>query len=266
MKTIGDIELVGGSILNLNAESLATDPAFTADDEGRIIYNTTTNEYRFNNGSEWVAFQSDAVSSSTTLRDTLGTEWVNSNFSFNPTQLNLFDNVSGLTSNSSLYDALNQLDSAITTSLNVTKLQDVDLDFTSGLEVNNIVYYNGSEFVNGTVNDLDLVELDLSELDDVTFSSLKANEIAAYNGSEWVNRPLVYTFDDLSGANQVFNVNHNLGTRFVSVTIFDRALGGVKTLDPSSLTSIVMSDDNNLTVTLNRNTRVTILVIGMALS
>ena len=265
MKHNGNIELVGGQILNLVGESLASDPTFDAAEEGRMFYNTATKEYKFNNGTDYVAFETDIVSASTTLRASLGTEWVNTDFSFNPTTLNTLSNISGLTSNSSLYDVIDQLNTGIDTALTVTKLQGIDLDFTGGLATGNIIYYNGSSFVSGTINDVDLVDISLSQINDVNLTSIANNEIAVYQNSEWVNKPLAFQYQELSGLTNTFAIAHNLGVQFCDVTIIDMDTATPSRIDPALVTTVNYDDANNLTVTLTGNKRVTIVVQGLGL-
>ena len=266
MKHLGDIELIGGEVKNMKVEALSSDPAFVASDEGRIIYNTSTREYKFNNGTDWVAFESDAVSASTTLRSTLGTEWVNTDLSFIPTALNNLDNLSGLSSNDSLFDVITQLDAAITSSLTVTKLQGIDLNFTGGVSVRNIIYFDGNDFIPGTINDLDTVQVSVDDLTDTALTSPANNEILTYSGSDWVNKKFVMEYNDLTGLTSTFNVNHNLGKQYVGLTIIDRSTNPGKKVPDSDVTSVTYTDENNLIVVLNSNRPVTIIVTGFPLA
>lgn len=265
MKHFGDIELIGGVIKNMVGENFSSDPTFSASEAGRIIYNTTSNEYKFNNGTEWVVFETDIVSSSVTLRATLGTNWVNPDFSFNPAPFNALDNISGLTGTESLFDVIFQLDNGITSALTVTKLQGVDIDFSGGLSAGDIIFFNGEDFIAGTLDNLVVQSITLDDLTDVTLTTLEDNEITIFQNSEWVNKAFFFQFEDLSNLSSVFVVNHNLNTQFCDVTIVDMSTATPSRIDPSLITSIEYDDANKLTVTLTGNKPVTIVVVGVAL-
>lgn len=259
-KHYGDIELVSGTIINLEAENVSADPAFDPDDEGTIIYNTVEKAYKYNNGTSWVTFEISLTATSA-LVDTLGSEWINPDFSFDPTDFNALNIFSGLTTDDSLFDVIGQIDTAITAALNVTTLRGVNLNFTEGsLVANNIVYFNGTEFVAGTINDLDLVEIDFAELNDVGFTSLSNDQIAVHQGGSWVNKAIFYKYEELSGTLNTFTVNHSLGEQFCHVTIIDRSFATPRTITPSLISKIEYNSASTLTVTLNANTPVTILV------
>ena len=268
MKVLGDIDIRGGGkIINMAAEAVDTDPVLEASEEGRIIYNTTENAYKYNNGSTWLAFEV-SLSGSDTLISTLGDNWINNDLSFNPAPFNALDNVSGLDSNDSLFSVIEQLDTAITSALNVVTLQGVSLDFTAGdLSANNIIYFDGTNFVPGTVNDLDTVELNLSEIQDVNITTPADNEQLVYQSGAWVNLPTHFQYQDLSGTNSTFVVNHNLGVQFCDVTIIDMSVATPQRIDPTLVQTVAYQDANQLTVVLAPaagNKPVTILVQGMA--
>ena len=140
MDVIGNLRFLSlgnGELQNAIIERLASDP--TAAD-GRIYYNTTDNEYRFYNGTAWLAFgASGDISSLQTevneIEASLG-DFVNSDGTFDPTPLNLLGNVAGLSGGSptsSLMDALTQLDAAISAAATtggadkLTELTDVSI-------------------------------------------------------------------------------------------------------------------------------------------
>ena len=259
-KHYGDIELVSGTIINFEAENVAADPAFTVVEEGRMIYNTAEKAYKYNNGTSWVTFEV-SLTSTNELILTLGANWINPDFSFDPTDFNDLDNISGLTTNDSLYDVIAELDAAITSSQSVVTLQGVPLDFTSGdLVANDIIYFNGTEFVRGTVNDLGLVELNFSDLQDTNFSGLGNDQIAVYQSGGWTNKPFFHKFQELSGTLNVFTVNHSLGEQFCHVTVVDMGFSPPRRMDPSSISRIEYNSASTLTVTLTTNRPVTIVV------
>lgn len=260
-KVYGNVELIGGgAVINLAAESVASDPAFDADDEGLIVYNTTEKTYKYNNGASWVAFEV-SLTSSTQLVDTLGNNWINPDFSFDPTDFNALDNIGGLTSDDSLFDVLVAFDAAITDAKNVETLQGVPLDFDSGdLSANNIVYFDGTNFVSGTVNDLDLVQLTVAQLQDTSISDPENEEILVYSGGGWTHKPIFFRYQELSSTLSTFTVNHSLGEQFCHVTVIDMSFATPRTIDPSEISSIEYNSVNTLTVNLTGNKPVTIVV------
>ena len=263
-KVYGDIELLGGgTIINMAAEKLETTPEFNADDEGRIIYNTTEGEYQYNNGSTWVSFQV-ATASNSALIETLGSNWINGDYGFNPVPFNNLDNISGLTADDSLFDVISQLDSGITTAQAVETLQGVTLNFeVADLDARNILYYDGANFVPGTINDLDTIVLSVGELDDITLTDVADNQTLVYQGGDWINVSTHFEYQDLSGTVSVFVIPHNLGTQFCNVEIIDMSGATPVRIDPSEITSISYDSTTQLTVTLTGNKAVTILVSGM---
>ena len=262
-KHYGDIELISGAIINLEAENVSADPAFDAAGEGRIIYNTTQKAYKYNNGTSWVTFEV-SLTSTTELVDTLGSNWINPDFSFDPTDFNALDNLTGLTTGDSLYSVIEGLDAAITSALSVTTLRGVNLDFTSGsLVAGNIVYFNGIEFVAGTVNDLDLVNIGFDELIDTDFTSQSNDQIAVYENGLWRNKPIFYKYQELSRTLNTFTVNHSLGEQFCHVTIIDMSFTTPRRISNANISSIEYNSSSTLTVSLNVNKPVTIIVSSL---
>lgn len=262
-KHYGDIELVNGAIINLAAESVSADPTFNASDEGLIIFNTTDKVYKYNNGTAWITFEV-SLTSTNELVDSLGNNWINPDFSFDPSDFNSLSNISGLSSTDSLYEVIVELNSAIDDAKNVGTLQGIDLNFTSGSVVaKNIIYFDGTDFVAGTVNDLDTVELNFSQLQDTNFSNLGNNNFTVYQGSKWVNKPVFFKYNELSGTLSTFTVNHSLGEQFCNVTIIDRSFATPRRINPSLISSIEYNSGSTLTVNLTTTKPVTIIVSGL---
>ncbi len=263
-KFYGDIELIGGgAILNLSGERLETDPPVEASEEGRIIYNTTDNAYKYNNGSAWLTFEV-SLTATNALIETLGDNWINANNSFNPAPFNNLDNFSGLTTNDSLFTVIEQIDAGLTNALIVVTLQGVPLDFDpEDLEVKNILFFDGANFVRGTVNDLDTVELNVEELNDVTLLSVGDNESLIFQDGTWVNKKTHVEFQDLSGTVNVFVIDHELGTQFCNVEIIDMSVATPTKIDSSEVVSVAYISATQLIVTLTGNKAVTILVDGL---
>lgn len=263
-KHFGSITLVNGQIINLSAENLESDPTFNVGDEGIIIYNTVEKAFKYNNGSSWVTFQTSATSSNV-LIETLGIDWVDTNLKFNPTNFNGLDNITGLSVTDSLFDVIVQLDSAITDAKTVEALQGIDLDL-SGLSSGNIIFFDGTAFVVGTLSDLDAQDLDFDDLSNVSFDLVQNNQIVVAQGSNWVNRPFIFKYQELSNSINVFTVNHSLGERFCHVTIIDMNQPTPRIIDPSLVSSVQFNSESTLTVTLTVNRAVTILVSSLNFS
>jgi hypothetical protein len=262
-KVYGDIELLGGGkIINLAGEIVESDPVVDASEEGHIIYNSTDNVYKYNNGSAWLTFEVSATSNNA-LIETLGDVWINANFSLNPAPFNALDNISGLTTSDSLFTVIEQIDDALTNALNVVTLQGVPLAFdVTDLSARAIIYYNGANFVPGTINDLDTAEINFDEIADVSVVGLADNNIMVYQNGVWVNRKTHFDFQDLSGTVSTFVVTHNLGVQLCSVEIIDMNGGAPAIIDNALITSITFDSTSQLTVTLTGNLAVTILVRG----
>lgn len=264
MKHFGDIELIEGEIINLIAKKVAADPVFDAADVGIIIYNTTENSYKYNNGSAYVTFEV-SLTSSTQLVETLGDNWINPDLSFNPTDFNNLDNIDGLTANDNLFTALAALDTAITEAKTVTTLQGVSLNFTPGsLTALNILLFDGTDFIPGTVNDLDPIELNFSELQDTTIINPENDNFAVFDNGGWVNKPIFFKFEELSGTLSVFTVNHSLDEQFCIVSVIDMSFATPRRIDPAEIVTIEYNTESTLTVTLTGNKPVTIIVASVA--
>ena len=61
-----DLDLQGNELINTKLEILGADPSFSAGDEGRVIYNTTDNVIKFNDGTAWVTVGDVAITTTTT--------------------------------------------------------------------------------------------------------------------------------------------------------------------------------------------------------
>ena len=174
-------------IRNVVVERLpkASEPAVQASEKGRLYFDTTNNVLLFNDGTTWVQFATggnaamlqtevDAIEAS------LGA-FVGTDGAFNEAALNALTNVTGLTSGSSLLDALTQLDSAIAAAAGVDTLGELtDVTLTTPT-AGQVLRFTGSgdNSVNAT--------LVLDDLGDVDTSSSAAGNILYFDGSNYVN-------------------------------------------------------------------------------
>lgn len=241
----GDIELLNSKIFNLKVEELAVDPTFTVDERTRIYYNTATNSYKFNNGSNYVDLSLPA--NFLELINTLGSNWVNDDFTFNPTAFNNLHNVSNLTSDSNLFDVVEQLDTAIH-NLAAPELDDLqDVTVPQNISTGQMLYFNTNGY---TFADLDTLLENYSTIKIGTLKDVASNPT---NGGS-----LVYDAD----ANQYnviqtsvvikdfFNtishsISHDLGVKYVAVTVID---AGTDTTITSAVVQYI--DENALNITL----------------
>lgn len=262
MKYFGDLELVNGSIINLVAERVPSNPTFDPADEGKIIYNFSQNAYFFNNGSAWLRFEvANALSDN--LIDALGTEWINPDRSFNPSAFNALDNISGLGTEDSLFNVIEQLDTAITNAQTVTNIAGVNLGFDENdLFDRYVIYYDGAVWTVGSVDELDRQTILLDELEDVQITGECDCEVLSFDLTSelWINRKVYHKFEDISALNSSWIVNHNFGNKYCTVTVL-RVDGDNETIvKDDEINEIVLLDNNRVSVSLNSSTAVRILV------
>ena len=107
----GNIELEG-RIYSLKLELVNDIDTIDLDTIGRMFYNQGTNaiEVVTDDGIKSLQFGYD---SNNKLVQSLGDNWINPDYSFNPTPFNEFENVGQLSSSDSLYEVLRQLDANI---------------------------------------------------------------------------------------------------------------------------------------------------------
>jgi len=140
-----------GQIKNAIIEVLSEAPA-TGAQRGRIYYNdglTTPADkgYWYHDGSTWVKFASGGNTASLqneidAIELTIG-DMINSDGTANTANMNALTNVTGA---NDLSDVLTQLDAAISSSNELSELDDVTI---TGAADGNILYYDNGEWVNG---------------------------------------------------------------------------------------------------------------------
>jgi hypothetical protein len=242
----GGINLIGGPLSGAIFENLETDPDFSLADTGRVYFNKVSNTLKLNNGTLYLDITIPANFNN--LVSTLGTNWVNQDYTFNPTDFNELTNVEGLTSNSTLFNVIQQLDSAIVNinDLNLTNLADVVT--TSELEDGQVMYFNGTEFTFFSIDDIvsNFGNLKLASLKDFNTSNLVDGSSLFYNeqSSEYVAYTPFQTIQDLQST-IIHNINHTLNVRYCNVTL-------VNPLDNSLITTaqVIFTDVNSITITL----------------
>ena len=177
----------------------------------------------------------------------MGSEWINVNYSFNPTNFNSLDNITGLTSASSLYNVIQQLDDAITTH-KVSELNDLaDVTF-SNPSLNEIIYHDGTTWVNGSINNiLTSISYNLSDANDTSITAPTNGDKLVYsdNSNTFENKKTSHTFDTAT-ENTIFGITHNLGTTHCHITVINK-LTNVSI--PDAIITYV--DANTLQISLN---------------
>lgn len=259
----GDLELFGTArIINLKVES-ATLPTFDENDYGRLIANGSA--LFFNDGEKWSTFQF-SNNSSEPLIDTLGRNWINEDFSFNPTAFNALDNISGLTSNDTLFDVISSLDAAISNidGLSVEDLSDVNF---SNIQIGDLFFYNGSGFSNIDLNALADAKLNLTteKLKDIDISNdgYASGQTLVYStADEKLLNQQFYAEYTNTAVNDTFVVTHNLGIKHCIVQIVNMQTHELVT----SSYGVTFDNINQLTVTLVTPIGVKILMTGTILT
>jgi len=243
MKYFGNIEVVGGQLVNLVVENRTTVPDTST--TGRMYFDTDRNVLRLDNGVEYIDVT--IPSDFNNLITTLGSNWINSTYTFNPTAFNTLDNVSGLTSNNSLFDVFSQLDSAIT-SAKVRNLTDLDDVASSGVVEGNILFFNGAEYSFTSINSLldSYSELKLASLRDVDVSSLTDGQVLVYNAASttFKAQTIVQRYDDYQ-SNQNHLIIHTLGVQYCAFTLINTS---TNTLITDAV--VTFNDVNQITVSL----------------
>lgn len=258
MKYFGDIELISSKIINCFIESVEILPTFTSDDTSRIVYNISNHQYYYNNGTEYVPFQV-ASQAAEPLIETLGTNWINDDYSFNPAPFNALGFIGDpLTSTDSLFTVFEQLDTTI------TDLQNIGINDISGFSVNNatagdVLYFNGTAFINSPLSDLPNFGLviSLDELSDVSIETTPTDNESLFFDSQsnkFTSFKTMFRYEqDTPQSTHV--VTHNLGQLFCFVQVWNTSNNAMIT--PAA---IIANTSSQLTVTLNSAAPCVILV------
>jgi hypothetical protein len=216
----GDIELLNSSIYNLKVETLSTDPTFETTDTSRIYFNNTTNTYRYNNGSNYVDLS--LPNNFMALINSLGNNWINEDFTFNPTPFNDLNTISGLTSNSSLYNVIVQLDTAIH-NLAVPSLADLDdVTVPTNIEAGNILFYDTDGYTFTDINTLieNYSTLGINNLKDVVTTDAQNGGALIFNSStnQYSILQTAIIIEDYYNETD-HTITHDLGIMYVGVQI-----------------------------------------------
>lgn len=258
MQYYGDIELINSKIINCLIDPVSTLPTFSAADKSRIVYNTTDNQYYYNNGTEYVPFQV-ASQQAQPLINTLGSNWINNDYSFNPSPFNSLGFVTTpLASTDNLFAVFERLDTTISHLSNL-KINDITGFSVANPQAGDIMYYNGTDFINSPLSQLPNFGLviSLNELSDVSVDAVPTdNEALFFNSAtnKFTTYKTMYRYQQ-NTPQSTHVVTHNLNQLYCEVTVWDTANNAK--LTPAA---VIANSNAQLTVTLNSAAPVQILV------
>jgi len=141
MKLNGNLDVSGTTRIKIISDDSYV---FDENDVGLLVIQS--GELYFNNGSELQKFTVEGFKA--ILASSLG--FVLDNLSINPATLNVLDNVSGIDGNSSLLDALTQIDSAIPTKFTSTYASGTVHNVNHGLnsqDVHVTIFHDSTNFI-----------------------------------------------------------------------------------------------------------------------
>jgi hypothetical protein len=242
----GDIELLNSSIYNLKVESLSVDPTFETTDISRIYFNNTTNTYRYNNGTSYIDLS--LPNNFMALIDSLGDNWINPDFTFNPTPFNALNTISGLTSNSSLYNVIVQLDTAIH-NLAVPSLADLnDVTVPNPIEPGDILFYDTNGYTFTDINTLieNYSTIGVNNLKDVNITNAQNGGALIYNTAteQYSILQTAIVIQDFYNETD-HTITHDLGIMYVGIQIVNPETNTVITQ-----ATITYVDENSFNIVL----------------
>jgi hypothetical protein len=213
---VGGVELVGGKIVDLIVESIPTPPVFDASDAGQFTFSESDGVLRFNNGLGLVALNT-TVSENPNLIQSLGSNWLNSDLSFNPAPFNVLDGISGLTTDDSLFQVIEKITENIQEFNTIETTQLVAPPGTQDLFVlthlaGDLIFLNIETLLRASS-----IDLNFDNLNGFNITSTTQGNMLVFDGvGDLVSRDVSYTYQSFT-ANDSHVVNHNLGQMYVSV-------------------------------------------------
>ncbi len=262
MKFYSDIELINGSILNLKVEELDTLDTNTIDPNRLVVFDGAL---YFNNGVGYYPLMFDNAFSENALIVSLGENWLNENQSFNPVPFNDLDNVSDLVSTDSLFNVIQQLDTAIS-NLQIDSIFEIsDITQSSPLVEGQVLVYGVSSFFN-----LDLqsafdsyVSYNIADAADFHINGTMSDlDIVTWNDTskKFNNTKSYYTFSS-NTLQSSYTLLHNLGKQYCVVEVIDKT---TSLKIPSDQYSVEYFTENILEVNLNTAAIAHIIVFSLA--
>ena len=259
MLQYGDIELVNSEIINLKVDAKANLPTFISTDESRVVYNLTDHQLYYNNGTAYFPLQV-ASQNAQPLIETLGTEWINPDLSFNPSNFNTLPFISGLTSNDDLFSVFEQITAELQNlgNISINSLGGVTLESP---QVNDILYFNGSLWTNTQIDNIPNLTIDigLGSLNDVELTgTLENTQLLFFDSTinQFTNASWAFTYTNLTSQG-THTVVHNLGQQYCQVTVINPTTSPPQTVPVSA---ILYNSTVQLTVDLVSSSPAKILV------
>jgi hypothetical protein len=262
MQYLGDIELINGKIINLKVDPQTGLPEFESSEESRLVYNLVDKQLYYNDGNEWRPLQV-ASQDAQPLIATLGDNWINPDYSFNPTPFNALQFISGLTSTDSLFTVIQKIDDAL---VDISSIQINDIE---GFDVENpqagdIIYFDGVHFVNVPLSEIPdfAFNIALGSLSDVDIQTVPTlNQTIFFNSetNKFQNAPWSYRYEQ-NTPQLTHVVNHNLNNVACQVTLIDIGVSPNVAIPASQISSIQYNNNTQLTVNLNTPKALIILV------
>jgi hypothetical protein len=240
---IGGIEIIDGKLGTLVLETIPTAPTFDAAHSGEFTFSEDDKILRFNTGNTLVALNSGA-SENPNLVESLGENWLNVDYTFNPVPFNNLPIIAGLTSDDSLFSVIDQLAVAVN-NISEVALGDITADPDSTMQA--VVALNGAVFATSanqliTSSDVELNFRTLSDFD-IPTSDIAAGKMLVFNSeAKLKSKKVHYTYENLAESKQ-HRITHAFGNRYCAVFCIDAV--SKKMIIPEE---VYYNDNNLLTV------------------
>ena len=254
---VGGVELIDGKIVELIIDSVATVPAFDPAKAGEFTFSLDDNVLRFNSGENLVPLNT-TVSENPNLIASLGANWLNNDLSFNPVPFNDLDGISGLDSNDSLFNVVDQLTMLINSLTEITLL---DITVAPGLPNLGVVSYIAEDLV---IVDIETVlagssiSLSFDNLRGFNITDVTDGNIIAFDTEgDLTSRTAHYRYEMID-SNLSHLISHNLGEQYVSVFCIDPATS--KLVIPADIT---FSTDTQCIIDLDESHGLIALITNM---
>jgi hypothetical protein len=246
---IGGINITGGKLETIVLDTIPTAPTFDSVQAGEFTFSDDDKILRFNTGSALVALNS-GVSENPNLITSLGSNWLNSDLTFNPTPFNSLPGIAGLKPSDSLFVVVDQLSSLIDNLSNV-ELGDITVPVNPYMQL--IVTLDGAVFtmeldrvINSSSINLDFNTL--SDFDITPGDMIDGNQLVFNDQAKLVSKKVHYTYENLASS-QEHLITHGFGNQYCSVFCINPHSG--KAVTPSD---IIYGEDNQVIVKFDQYT------------
>lgn len=213
---IGGVNIEDGVIKDFVIETLSTPPQFDASKIGQFTFSISDKVLRFNTGESLVALTA-SLSENPNLISALGSNWLNEDLSFNPTDFNELSTITGLTTNDSLFDVIAQIDDALSNISNVT-IEDIDVSEVVASDMS-VLAILGGDLLFVTIEQVlegSTISLNFDNLDGFNITDTTTGNMVIFKDDELVSKTTHFYYENLS-QNGSHLITHNLGFQFCSV-------------------------------------------------